>query len=95
MVELVRAGRGVTVLAREFSCNASGIDHWVKAADDAIGPGAGAMSADAPLTASERQELLKRRRKLQQVQQQRDILAKATAWFAGKSEKTLTTSTKS
>lgn len=95
MVELVRAGRGVTELAREFGCNASSIHHWVKAADGAIGPGAGAVSADAPLTASERQELLELRRKLKQVQQERDILAKATAWFAGKSEKTFTASTNS
>ena len=27
MVELVRAGRGVTELAREFGCNASSIHH--------------------------------------------------------------------
>ena len=29
MVEWVRAGRGVTELAREFGCNASSIHHWV------------------------------------------------------------------
>jgi transposase len=44
---------------------------------------------------SERQELIELRRKLRQVQQERDILAKATAWFAGKSEKTSTSSTNS
>lgn len=32
---------------------------------------------------------------LRQVQMERDILAKATAWFAGKSEKTSTPSTNS
>jgi transposase len=32
------------------------------------------------------------RRRFKQVQMERDILAKATAWFAGKSEKTFTTS---
>ena len=41
----------------------------------------------------ERQELVELRRKLRQVQMERDILAKATAWFAGKSEKTSTAST--
>ena len=35
------------------------------------------------------------RRKLKQVQLERDILAKATAWFAGKSERTFTTSSNS
>jgi transposase len=43
----------------------------------------------------ERQELIELRRKLRQVQTERDILAKATAWFAGKSEKTFTPSTNS
>ena len=48
-----------------------------------------------PLNAAERQELVELRRKLRQVQMERDILAKATAWFAGKSEKTSATSTSS
>ena len=34
------------------------------------------------LSAAERQELMELRRKLRQVQMERDILAKATAWFA-------------
>ena len=96
MVELVRAGRSVTELAREFGCNSSSIHHWVNAAEGrGKAGGAGAVSADAPLTASERHELLELRRKLKQVQMERDILAKATAWFAGKSERTFTTSTNS
>ena len=92
MVELVRAGRGITELAREFGCNASSIHHWVNVAERAA---SGAVAADAPLTASERHELLELRRKFKQVQMERDILAKATAWFAGKSEKTFTPSTNS
>ena len=96
MVELVRAGRGVTELAREFGCNPSSIHKWVNEADGGgKANGAGAANADAPLTASERQELQELRRKLKQVQMERDILAKATAWFAGKSERTFTTSTNS
>lgn len=57
--------------------------------------GSGATSIDAPLSMNERQELIELRRKFQQVQQERDILAKATAWFAAKSEKTPTSSTNS
>ena len=100
LVELVRAGRGVTELAREFGCNSSSIHHWINAADGTGNAGSkagsgGAASADAPLNASERQELLELRRKLKQVQQERDILAKATAWFAGKSERTPTASSNS
>ena len=95
MVELVRAGRGVTELAREFGCNASSIHHWVNAASPDKAPAGTTAAADAPLIITERQELLELRRKLKQVQMERDILAKATAWFAGKSEKTFTASTNS
>ena len=93
MVELVRADRGVTEMAREFGCNASSIHHWVNAASPDKAPGS-TTAADAPLTAGERQELLELRHTLKQVQMERDILAKATARFAGKSEKTSTSSTK-
>ena len=93
MVELVRAGRGISELAREFGCNASSIHAWVKAAGGL--DGSGATSVDAPLSANERQELIELRRRFKQVQQERDILAKATAWFAAKSEKTSTSSTNS
>lgn len=58
----------------------------------ALPPPKGNVS-QGPLNAAERQELIELRRKLRQVQMERDILAKATAWFAGKSEKTSITST--
>ena len=45
MIELERAGRGVTELAREFGCNASSIHHWVNAADPEK---AASVSAAAP-----------------------------------------------
>lgn len=48
-----------------------------------------------PLSVAERQELIELRRRLRQVQMERDILAKATAWFASKSKRTSTTSTNS
>ena len=56
--------------------------------------GAPTASRDAPLSAAERQELVELRRKLRQVQMERDILAKATAWFANKGEQTYTPSTR-
>ncbi len=93
MVELVRAGRKPGDLAREFGCNVSSIHGWIRAAGglDGMQP----SSNDAPLSINERQELIELRRKFKQVQQERDILAKATAWFAGKSEKTSMSSTNS
>lgn len=43
-------------------------------------------SPDATLTTAERQELIALSRELRQAKQERDMLAKATAWFAHKSE---------
>ena len=81
MVELVCADRGIADLAREFGCNASSIHTWVKAAGGL--DGSSATSSDAPLSMNERVELIELRRKFKQVQMERDILAKATASFAG------------
>lgn len=93
MVELVRSGRTPSALSKEFGCHTTSILSWVRQAG---GAGATALPASAAaLNAQERQELIELRRKLRQVQMERDILAKATAWFAGKSEKTSTPSTNS
>lgn len=81
IVELVKAGRKPRELAKEFGCHDTTINDWVRQAKaDEIGGG----KPDAPLTTSERQELAQLRRQLRQVTQERDILAKATAWFANK-----------
>jgi len=93
MVELVRSGRSPGDLSKEFGCHVTSILSWVRKAG---GSGAKALPADvSALNSQERQELIELRRKLRQVQMERDILAKATAWFAGKSEKTFTPSTNS
>lgn len=44
----------------------------------------GGTQPDAPLISTERQELSLLRRQFRQVQTERDILAKSTAWFANK-----------
>ena len=91
MIELVRAGRKPGELAREFGCHVTSILNWVRQADAV----SGVMSAQTgALNASERQELIELRRKLRQVQMERDILAKATAWFANNGDKTFTPSTR-
>ena len=91
MIELVRTGRKPGELAKEFGCHATSIMNWMRQADEAsdIAP----LQAGA-LSASERQELIELRRKLRQVQMERDILAKATAWFANNGEQTYTPSTR-
>ena len=85
MVELVRAGRKPTQLAREFGVSAQSISTWVAqaAADD----GKPVRGKDV-LSSAEREELARLRRENKRLQQERDILAKATAWFAVKSDKT-------
>jgi len=93
MVELVRSGRTPSELSKEFGCHTTSILSWVRQSG---GAGAATLPVNvAALNAQERQELIELRRKLRQVQMERDILAKATAWFAGKSEKTSTPSTSS
>lgn len=77
MVELVRSGRQPRELSKGFDCHTSSILSWVRQAG---GSGATTLSANvAALNARERQELIDLRRKLRQVQMERDILAKATA----------------
>src|SRR3712207_2142140 len=85
MVELVRAGRDPTDLAREFEPSAQAIRNWVAQADRHEGrrrakptPAAG----DADLTAAERDELVRLRRENKQLRLERDIRSRATAWFA-------------
>ncbi len=81
MVELVRGGRKPSELAQEFGCHETSISAWVR---QAKADEMGGSRPDAPLTTAERQELAQLRRQLRQVTQERDILAKATAWFANK-----------
>lgn len=93
MVELVRAGRTPAELAREFKCTAKSIATWVARA--AADRGAAARAGKDALTSVEREELNRLRRENRQLKMERDILAKATAWFAGKGEKTSIGSTNS
>jgi transposase len=95
MVELARAGRGLKQLSREFGVSANAIRMWIQRADGDAPPSAVRSGEPMPLSTAERQELIELRRRLKQVQMERDILAKATAWFAGKSERTSTTSSNS
>jgi len=91
MVALVRAGRKPSELAKEFGCHPTSILSWVRLAGQAHGT---APSQPGTLSVAERQELVALRRQLRQVQMERDILAKATAWFANNGEKTSTPSTR-
>ena len=76
MIELVRSGRTPEDLSREFEPTAQAIWNWVRQADrDESRKPDGAASA-------EREELSRLRRENRVLRQERDILAKAAAWFA-------------
>jgi transposase len=92
MIELARAGKTPAQLSKEFGVTAQTVSTWVaQAARDAGKP----LPGKEGLSSVERQELVQLRRQLRQVQTERDILAKAAAWFAHKSEKTSTPSSSS
>jgi len=80
MVELVRAGRDPTELAREFEPWGQATRNWVAQAD--LAEGRREKQAPAGLTADEREELARLRRENKQLRLERDILSRAAAWFA-------------
>src|SRR3954452_18443447 len=79
MVELVRAGRDPTDLAREFEPSAQAIRNWVAQAGLVEGR---RETQVAGLTIDERDELARLRRENKQLRLERDILSRAAAWFA-------------
>lgn len=83
MVDLVRAGRDPTDLAREFEPSAQAIRNWVAAADRQSGRKAEPAPDDAALTEVEKEELLRLRRENKQLRLERDILSRATARETG------------
>ena len=80
IVELARNGRTPAELAEEFEPTEQTICNWLKQADRDDG-----NRSDEPTT-EEREEIRKLRKKLRQLQQERDILTKATAWSLRETE---------
>jgi transposase len=76
IVELARAGRTVAELGREFEPTVESIRQWVKQAELDEG-----LRGDG-LTTSEREELNRLCRENRVLREEREILAKAAAWFA-------------
>jgi len=76
IVELARNGRSPKELAEEFEPTETTIRNWLKQADRDDG-----IRSDGPTT-EEKEEIRQLRKKLRKLQQERDILAKAAAWFA-------------
>lgn len=76
MVQLVRTGREIVELSKEFRVSIWSIRNWVKQASREVGGGAGGI------TSPEREELTRLKRENRQLRQEREILSKAAAWFA-------------
>ena len=75
LIELARAGRSIGELAKEFKVSEQTLRNWVKQADRDGG------RREGP-TSEELAELKRLRRENKQLRVEREILAKAAAWFA-------------
>lgn len=87
IVELARAGRSASELAREFEPCYGTIRTWIKQANRSRG--------ENDATTAEREELRKLRKEYRRLKQERDILAKAAAWFARETGEVPPTSSRS
>jgi transposase len=76
IVELARAGRGADDLASEFKLAQQTVRNWIKQADLDTGRRRGGI------TSTEQDENAKLRKRIRQLEIERDILSKAAAWFA-------------
>jgi transposase len=77
-VRKVRDGkRGAAAVARELGISEQTLGRWLKQADVDEGRG-----PEGALTSAERDELQRLRRENKRLQEERDILKKATAFFA-------------
>ena len=76
ILELVRAGRTPNELAQEFEPSGETIRNWIKQAEIDAG------QRQDGLTSAEKEELNRLRRENKQLRLEREILAKAAAWFA-------------
>jgi transposase len=76
ILALVQAGRTVEELSREFEPSSQTIRTWIKQVELDAG------ERHDGLTGAEKQELARLRKENRQLRLEREILAKAAAWFA-------------
>jgi transposase len=81
-VRLVEAGdRALSVVARDLDLDPKSLRQWQEQRRAEASP-----SRTGPLTSAEREELVRLRRDNRRLQMERDILKKATAFFARENE---------
>ncbi len=82
VVELIRkSGKSVGAVARELDLTETAVRRWVQQAE--IDSGGGPAGA---LTTAEREEFSQLRRRVKTLEMEREILKKATAFFAKESK---------
>jgi transposase len=82
VVELVRAsGKSIGAVAKDLRLTETAVRAWVRQA--AVDKGGGPVGA---LTTAERDELTQLRRRVKTLEMERDVLKKATAFFAKESQ---------
>ena len=82
VVELIRkSGKSVGAVARELELTETAVRRWLQQAEIDSGEGRG----DA-LTTAEREELAALRKRVKTLEMEREILKKATAFFAKESK---------
>ncbi len=82
LVDLVRAGRTIPSLAAEYGVSYSAIRKWVNDADKAASAN---LDGVAPGDQTEVQRL---RARVAELEEEREILKKASAWFAQEATRT-------
>ena len=79
-VELVRQGRSIPDVAESLGMSAPSLRNWVRQEQ------LDRRERDDGLTSAEREELRELRRKVKRLEQEREILKRATALFARETE---------
>jgi transposase len=89
IIELVRSGRTMDGLSSEFKIARQTIANWIRQDDLDTG-----LRSDG-LTSAEHDEVSKLRKRVRQLEIERDILSKAAAWFARETDSIPTKSSNS